>query len=292
VFADTFILFEKEKYVEFGKIKEDSLEIFRMMLIIILIGRYLIILRKEVNMHILVTLSSANEVKLPIHYNQLLQGIIYKTIDTELAQFLHDEGYQSGNRTFKMFSYSRLAGQFRIEKGTGIIFCGDIQWTISSPVLKFCESIAEGLLMKDNIRIGTCQVAVKSIEIQRVEVKNEKITLKTLSPIVAYSTLFRADGRKYTCYYQAGESDYDVLIENNLRKKYQAIYSCEAPLGNVKVKNIGQMKMNLINYKGTIIKGYSGLITLTGPKELLQIGLDGGIGGKGSQGFGCVKMVK
>lgn len=244
-------------------------------------------------MHIFITLSSVNEVKLPIHYNHLLQGIIYKTIDTELAQFLHDEGYQSGNRVFKMFSYSRLAGQFRIEKETGsIIFSSDIQWTISSPVLQFCESIAKGLLLKSDIRIGNCQVAIKSVEIQRMEVKNEKVTLKTLSPIVTYSTLFHADGRKYTCYYQAGESDYDMLIENNLRKKYQALYQCEAPLGNVKVKNTGQMKMNLINYKGTIIKGYSGMITLFGPKELLQMALDGGIGSKNSQGFGCAKLMR
>ncbi len=50
-------------------------------------------------------------------------------------------------------------------------------------------------------------------------------------------------------------------------------------------------RMKIINYKDTIIKGYTGKLRLSGPKELLQLAVDGGIGSKNSQGFGCVEVI-
>jgi CRISPR-associated endoribonuclease Cas6 len=59
----------------------------------------------------------------------------------------------------------------------------------------------------------------------------------------------------------------------------------------VKVEKLGQVKMHVMKYKSTVIKGYSGKLLLTGPKELLQITVDAGLGSKGSQGFGCVEVI-
>jgi len=107
-----------------------------------------------------------------------------------------------------------------------------------------------------------------------------------------FSTLLRPDGRKYTCYFQPEEPDYDLLVENNLRKKYHAYYGKEAPKGEVKVKRIGEIRQDLVNYKDTIIKGYSGKMVITGPKELMQMAVDAGLGSKNGQGFGCVEVCE
>lgn len=242
-------------------------------------------------MHLFITLSSQPGLELPIHYNHILQGVVYSAIDPRLAGFLHDEGYVSGNRNFKLFTMSRLMGKWDMNQINKLIrFGGDIRLVISSPVIEFCQSLANTLLINGQVFFGTAAVPVREIAVKQLTVKGEKAILRTLSPIVVYSTMIRADGRKYTCYFQPGEPEYDQMVENNLRKKYQALYGSEAPAGEVRVKNLGQLKMNIINYKNTIIKGYSGRIVLTGPQALLQMAVDAGVGSKNSQGFGCVEM--
>lgn len=230
---------------------------------------------------------------MPVHYNHLLQGAIYKVIDPELSAFMHDRGYQSGSRRFKLFAFSRINGKFDISKEKNTLrFYGDLELTISSSADDFCQSIANGLLSKGEIRLGRNCIIVKSVAAEQFTATDEQIIVRTLSPVVTYSTFLRPDGRKYTCYFQPGDPDYDSLIENNLRKKYQAFYGKEASSGKVKVKKLGPIKMNIVNYKGTIIKGYSGRMKLSGPQELLQMALDAGLGSKNGQGFGCVEQVR
>jgi CRISPR-associated endoribonuclease Cas6 len=147
------------------------------------------------------------------------------------------------------------------------------------------------MLTKGKIRLGSSEVEVEKMMVQQVMVDGTRAMLRILSPVVAYSTLLRPDGRKYTCYFQPGEPDYDRLIENNLRKKFSAFYGQDAPAGEVKVRALGQSKLHVLDYKGTVVKGYSGRMAITGPTELLQMAVDAGIGSKNSQGFGCVEVV-
>jgi len=52
----------------------------------------------------------SDKVVLPIQYNHMVQTMIYRLLDEELADFLHEEGFQNKNRTFKMFTFSRING--------------------------------------------------------------------------------------------------------------------------------------------------------------------------------------
>jgi len=243
--------------------------------------------------HIYLSLHTNNGIEIPLQYNHLVQGVIYNSIEPELAAFLHEKGYVSGSRKFKLFSFSRLLGKYQIDKEKGIIrFTDDIQLILSSPIDEFCQSIANGILTKGQIRIGNNEVEVQKMMVQQYKVDKPEVKVRMLSPVVVYSTLLRPDGRKYTCYFQPGEPDYDRLVENNLRKKYQAFYRKEASDGEVKVRRLGRIKLNVLNYKNTVIKGYSGKLLLTGPKELLQMAVDAGIGSKNSQGFGCLEVME
>lgn len=244
-------------------------------------------------MHIYMTLQTSEGLEMPLQYNHIVQAVIYNSIEPELAAFLHEKGYESGTRRFKLFSFSRLIGRFEINKVRSTIrFLDDLQLVISSPVAEFCQSIANGLLTKGSIRFGSGEAEVEKMMVRQFKVDKDEMELRTLSPVVVYSTLLRPDGRKYTCYFQPGEPDYDRLIENNLLKKYRAFYGTEAPAGEVKVKKLGEVKLHVMNYKDTVIKGYSGRMALTGPRELLQIAVDAGLGSKNSQGFGCVEVYK
>jgi CRISPR-associated endoribonuclease Cas6 len=243
-------------------------------------------------MHITLHFKPEDGFEIPLHYNHILQGAIYNAIEPELAAFLHSRGFMSNGRSFKMFTFSRLMGRYQINKYTNSIrFFDDIKVIISSPVNEFCNSVANGILSKRWLDFGKNKVEAEKMLVRQYSVDKQEVKIKTLSPVVAYSTFLRPDGRKYTCYFQPGEPDYDRLISNNLRKKYQAFYNEEAPAGEVKVEKLGQVKMHVMKYKSTVIKGYSGKLLLTGPKELLQIAVDAGLGSKSSQGFGCVEVI-
>ncbi|NPV27828.1 MAG: CRISPR-associated endoribonuclease Cas6 [Firmicutes bacterium] len=232
------------------------------------------------------------DVILPVHYNHIVQAAIYHSIDSELAAFLHEQGFLNGKRIFKMFAFSLLRGPFAIDKARNLIkFTNEIQLTISSPVDEFCQSLVNTLLTRGYIRLGETEVAVEKVYAQQFKVENKEVPLKTLSPVVLYSTLLRPDGRKYTCYFQPGEPDYDKLLNSNLQKKYRAFCGTEPPAGQVRARTLGRQRMHVVNYKGTIVKGYSGKLILTGPIPLLQLAVDGGLGGKNAQGFGCVEVV-
>jgi CRISPR-associated endoribonuclease Cas6 len=230
---------------------------------------------------------------LPIHYNNIVQAMIYKLLDDTTAHFLHNKGFMHGKRTFKMFAFSRLMGRYSIDKSEGdITFIGPVSLVVTSPYSDFCSSLANGLLLQSSIRLGSAELQVTNISLERDIIDNEKIKICTLSPIVVYSTLLRPDGRRYTCYFEPGEKDFDEIMEGNLRKKYKAFYDTGAPDGNVTITPLRQPRLSIIDYKDTTIKGYSGEFILSGPTPLLQIAVESGLGSKNSQGFGCIKVIK
>lgn len=243
--------------------------------------------------HLEISIKSQRElVVLPIHYNYLVQSAIYNSIDSDLAHFLHEKGYVDGSRSFKLFSFSLLQGTYQMNRAKKTIaFERDINLTVSSPLPDFCQSLLNILLTRGCLYLGARELEIERINVRQFHVKENQVSVRTLSPTALYSTLFRPDGRKYTAYFQPGEPDYSRLFNENLHKKYRAFFGLEGPTGKVVVRSLGLQKLRIINYKDTVIKAYSGKLFLKGPKELLQLAIDGGIGSKNSQGFGCVEML-
>jgi CRISPR-associated endoribonuclease Cas6 len=229
---------------------------------------------------------------IPIHYNYLIQAAIYAALPEDMAARLHDEGFTSGKRTFKMFSFSRLMGKFMLDKAAGTIaFPEDISLVVASPDMGFFLSLINNLLTKSNIRLGQSLLGINEVRFDEQLVEDEVLTVNTLSPVVAYSTLLKPEGGKYTCYYQPGEGEFERLITANLNKKYEAFCGSQPPGGEVRVRPLNRPRLHVTNYKGTVVKGYTCRLKLSGPRELLQMALDAGLGGKGSQGYGCVERI-
>ena len=130
-------------------------------------------------MQLTIQLHSTSPISLPIQYNHILQGIIYDSINQELATFLHDQGFQVGKRTFKLFTYSKLYGEYTLQREEGrIVFKSPIQWILSSPVKEFCHSIANGLLFKEQVRFGTNGLEVQDVQVQQPIVEAESIEVE------------------------------------------------------------------------------------------------------------------
>ncbi len=229
---------------------------------------------------------------LPIQYNHMVQGMIYKLLDEELANFLHEEGFQNEKRIFKMFTFSRIKGSYTLDKDSGlIIFDGPIKLTISSHYDEFSNSIGNSFLRRQKVQLGNNYLEVKQLAVEKENVNSEEIKVRTLSPISTYSTLYRKDGKKFTYYFNPKEEEFSEIIENNLKNKYKAFYSEEPPEVGVEIKPLGATRLSVVSYKGFIIKGYTGKFAMKGAPDLLQLGVDTGLGSKNSQGFGCVKLI-
>lgn len=229
---------------------------------------------------------------IPIHYNYLVQAAIYAALPGDKASRLHDDGFTAGNRKYKLFSFSRLMGKFNIDGPAGTIsFPEGVLLVISSPDTEFFLGLINNLLTKNQVRIGDCQFSIEEVRFDEQVVEDGVLTVRTLSPVVIYSTLLRPEGGKYTCYYQPGEGEYNRLITSNLIKKYEAFYGYKPPEGEVRARPLDRPRLHVTSYKGTVVKGYTCRLKLSGPRELLQMALDAGLGGKGSQGYGCVEKV-
>ena len=129
------------------------------------------------------------------------------------------------------------------------------------------------------------------MEAEHQRVEGESLTVRTLSPITCYDQTER-DGRPYTFYFAPEERDFGVSVNNNLARKFRALYpGREVPAGTVSIEPIDKIRPQVARFNADSpfpIKGWSGRFRLEGPRELLQVALDCGIGAKNSAGWGCV----
>jgi len=231
------------------------------------------------------------KVALPVHYNVLLQGVVYSSLNEALARRVHDHGWQVGGRRLKLFTFSRLRGDFRCRSGR-LIFYGKIAWTIASPEEEILESLVVHLLRAKVLQIGQAKLELLSVEVPMPPSYQRPIRLRALSPITVYSTFETSDGRKKTYYYTPREPEFGRLVLENLRRKIRAWMGEDVPLDGATFRPVRVSNRNLVvaRYKDTIIKGWTGIYELDAPESYFRMALDAGLGAKNSQGFGCVEV--
>lgn len=239
-------------------------------------------------MRIKITLSSDKPILLSSMYNRAVQGVIYSLLEDDFRNTLHDIGYKSGNRAFKLFTFSRLLGRF-IRKGDVIEFDREIKLYLSSPIIKLIEQVSRGLL-GGMIRLETNKVHVESIEFVKEPQMTSPMLVRTLSPVTTYSTLYSANGSKKTYYYSPLEKEFVSITKSNLIKKAE-ILGVEHN-GEFDIESLGQRREIFLSFKGTLIRGWVGKFRITGDTRLISVGYETGFGCKNSAGFGMVEVIQ
>lgn len=234
----------------------------------------------------------------PVQYNHLLQGLIYNNLDRALSEWLHEEGHTYGKRRFKLFTFSRLFGKREARNGH-IGFGGPVYFYLGAVDARVLGSLAEHLLTKPAVRLGNarCRVAEVGVEPEPEIGPARPILVKTLSPITAYSTLQTPDGKKKTYYYAPQEREWSEALISNLKRKAHALDWAadvdedlkEAWVRPYKVRS-GDQK--ILNFKGTVIKGWTGLYEVNLPEPYFRLAYDAGFGAKNAQGFGMVRVLE
>lgn len=230
------------------------------------------------------------KIKFPLHYNYLIQSFIYNYIDEKLAQFLHDKGFEYEKRKFKMFVFSRLFSKnYKIIENE-IVFDKEIYFFISSPLNEFLSQFTQNLFKNPSIKIFRNELILKGVYILGIPQIKETGKIKMLSPLTCYSTLYKKDKKK-TYYYSPFEKEFEFLIQENLRKKYEAFYKKTKDFEfKIKPMKVDKNSEKIINYKGTVIKGWLGIFEINSLPEIIKFAYDVGLGSKNSQGFGMFEI--
>jgi len=242
--------------------------------------------------------ADGGSLRAPVHYNHLLQGLIYNNLDRALSKWLHEKGHTYGQRRFKLFTFSRLFGKRTTSNGR-IRFDGPVHFYLGSVDSEVLGSFAEHLLTKPAVRLGSagCHVTEVGVEPEPEIDPAKPVIVKTLSPITAYSTLTTPDGRKRTYYYAPQEREWSESLVSNIARKAKALdWSTnvdkdleKAWVRPYKVKSADQ---KVLDFKGFVIKGWTGLYEVNLPEPYFRLAYDAGFGAKNAQGFGMVRVLE
>lgn len=251
-------------------------------------------------MRIAVTLESHHDLNLPLAYNHILQGFIYGLLEPNLARWLHGEAYRYAQRTYKLFTFSRLTGRFDLDpKAKRIRFQGPATFQLASHNTEILASLAEHLLKREALRLGQQEVQVRGVEILRPPTLEggEPVRVRTLSPITTYSTFVKPGGGKLTHYYSPQEADWSPMLLHNLARKARSLGWESANGAGVlegsfaRPLRVQPRDRKIIRYKGFVVQAWTGVYELKLPPGYLELAYDAGLGGKNSQGFGMVEVV-
>ncbi len=247
-------------------------------------------------MRICVLFHSDKEIVLPVQYNHILQGFMYKNqLDRDYSKFLHQEGQGLCNGKFNLFTFSRLMGKFKFHKETGkITLFPPAKLIISSVVDEFILDLADKLNRSDLVFLGHNEVEVQRIDIEEGIEFGKRVQIKMLSPLVGCTTSMREE-KKYTNYYSPWQSQFAEIAKNNLLTKYEVVHGYRPDNKEIKIIPNGSQEKKfekILNYRGTVVKGYAGIYWLKGCPELIKVAYEAGLGFKNSQGFGCWEVVK
>jgi hypothetical protein len=97
--------------------------------------------------------SAPGIVRLPVHYNHAVQGLIYRFLPHEYRKTLHDDGYVVGKRRLKLFTFSRIFGMKDEGKAGLVAFRPPIEVRISSPVEKFLSELINQLMKTPKLQL-------------------------------------------------------------------------------------------------------------------------------------------
>ncbi len=241
--------------------------------------------------------NSNRPVVIPIHYNHLVQAMIYTNLSEDFAEFLHEHGYKYGKRKFKLFTFSRLEGRFKI-KGNNIAFFPPLHLIVASPINRFVQELTSGFIKNDYIHLSNQPLTLENVSVYTpIEAPDfkEETKIQMLSPMVAYRSYIDKENKQKTVYFSPEDDDFVELLKRNLWRKYILLNGKE--LNDVyfdiePVYPINEKNFNVLKYKNTIIKGYTGVYKITGDPSLKKIAYETGLGSKNSQGFGCFRVLK
>ena len=252
-----------------------------------------------------ITLNRTGKQKmLPMDYQYYLSAWIYKVIgnaDREFANFLHTSGYTTGNKQFKLFSYSPLDfSRPVLWKGKALfeILAEQLFLNVSFHLAEAAEKFIIGLFNNQQVYVGDqfngLDLVVRQVERLPEPVLTNNMHYRAVSPVVIS---LKDDNNKYARYLAPTDIDYSHLLLQNLVNKYNSVPNAPSLPEDIDF-DFGlksQPKSKLVTIKPytpeqSKVRGFVFDFTLTCPVDIHRFILATGIGEKNSTGFGWVEV--
>lgn len=244
--------------------------------------------------------------KFPVNYQYELMSAIYSIMskaDQDYANRLHQKGYVSTNKNFKLFNFSNLIAPnkgIRFDKSTErlVVESNFVFWHISFMLEEGLQKFVQGVFSNQLIHIadksGGIDFRIDEIQLLPEDKwENAPIECRCLSPICVSRKI---EGKSTVAYLCPAEEGYETALLSGLLEKYKAIHGKDyegeryCRLSNVEEKP----KSKLITIKAdtqqqTRVKGFVYRFKIELPEELFYIAMNCGIGEKCSMGFGMIE---
>ena len=230
-------------------------------------------------------LSPERDLTLPMAYQQLIQGALYR-IWAETYPELHEDGYSSGGRTFRMFTFSGLEGRYS-PKETSITFSGPLRLEVRSPVPALLDPLLESFSRERGLRLGAEWLPISGLYCRDCLLFPSRTLISLRTPLTLHRTL--PDG--YRRFYSPEEEDFPLLLAENLASKLAAAKLELDPCISLRPLQ-GSLKKRVTRFKDTYVTGWTGRFLLEAEPETVAFLYCVGLGVGGSRGFGMFDILR
>jgi CRISPR-associated endoribonuclease Cas6 len=250
-------------------------------------------MRIKVTLH---ALHSAAE--LPLNYQHAVASLIYARLSFGSLSFaaqLHDVGFRTDNRTFKLFTFSRLHTEAAHLRGNRLVLDRPrVSFQISSPVPEFIEHLKIGLSSSRELNLEQAVLRLVNIEDIPAPLIQKQMRFHALSPITETT-----NGSREHPTFLSLMDDWSEVIQRNLSRKYEVLHGRPPTDGQLKWRwdenyirkkeTAGWRLSVLADIHGIKVRGWLVPFMIEGSKELIEVGYEAGFGARNSMGFGMAE---
>ncbi|MCU0340152.1 MAG: CRISPR-associated endoribonuclease Cas6 [Spirosomaceae bacterium] len=238
---------------------------------------------------------------LPLNYQYPLSAWIYRTLeqaDAQYSDFLHNRGYTTQRKSFKLFTFSGLeVADFQVRGDRMEVRSHTITLRVHFYLDQPAQTFVMGLFQARECRLwdqhSEARFVVAQVEALPSPPLAGTVHLHTLSPLV----VARRNPRGHDDYLPPDDPDFAPLLRQNLLDKYEATGQLLRPEWaneRLEVQPLPKPvpKSRLVTIKAgqpeeTRIRGYLFDLVLTAPEPLLELAVLAGLGRYNAEGFGC-----
>ncbi|NUN09545.1 MAG: CRISPR-associated endoribonuclease Cas6 [Ignavibacteriaceae bacterium] len=262
-------------------------------------------------MRLKLRLKSVSGDRFSINYNHPLSSAIYLLLkfgSKEFASYLHDVGYPSGGKTYKLFTFALSFKKFTIENGLFKLNDPECYLHISSPLIEeFVKNFLIGTFERTQFYLSSRDHEIK-FSIEQAELIPEPhyrttMKLKLLSPMVLSKVIESEAGTKQYYLRPGDTDDINRVLSENLKNKYQVLTNSVINDGRVEIEWDGEYlrRKKTVTKKITInehnlaridVIGIQAPFSITGSPELIRTGYQCGFGEKNSMGMGMAEVIR
>lgn len=265
-------------------------------------------------MRLKLKLSSHNSTRVAINYNYSLSSAIYQLLNfgsSSFSKFLHDIGFVTSNKTYKLFSFSLQLEKYLLDEDAFILKSPVAYLYITTPLVDdFIKNFVIGTFENQRIEIMADNIftyfKITQAEILPSPVYTHEMKFKMITPLVL-STGKLVNGKFNQYYFRYNDSMEEInrVFNQNLINKYKVIHKKDYSGTGVKINwDEGYIEKALkkdkrLSKKVSILKDIKNPVevigifcpfTIRGDIELIKIGYECGFGEKNSMGFGMVDV--